>query len=411
MSMKSDVFFDLTELFIASSKFKYYGIAKVVAEIAIELSRINSGARYVIYSPGHQDFFEILPMISPSEEASEINLNIPLQTSPLWVRTSSSFFTLMVTAIFRQINLYRWKKAGMSLNGVNLSNSYLISAGRPKFIADYLNTLTKKHAGVKLVPFLHDVLPLMNYGKNKKNNFTQAFLEDNSVVINASYLITCNSYFTKIEIEKCQSMGLLPSRKIHVVQLAHECRNGNDTPSIQFPSAPYFLCVGSTIGRKNVECAIKALLELTQKGDETSQLVLAGVQRKRITKYLQSDQFAAIKERIIFINNPHQTDLVRLYKNAIALILPSKAEGWGLPAGEALWLGIPALCANIPVLKEVCGQLGLYFSPDSPKELADWMSKLLNDQDFAHSQRRLIGEHHKELRTWRNVAEDLMLIF
>jgi glycosyltransferase involved in cell wall biosynthesis len=400
-----NIFFDLTELFIASSKFKHYGIAKVVAEMAIELYRTNSGARYVIYSPGHQNFFEIFPTISPSEKAPEINLNIPSQGSPLWVRHK-----LMIGLIFRKINVYRWKKAGISLNTVSLSNSYLISAGRPKFIADYLNILTEKHVGAKLVPFLHDVLPLMDYANNKKDRFAKEFLKDNTDVINIAHFITCNSHFTKSEIEKCQSMGLLPPKKIQVVQLAHECREGNDDPNIQLPSAPYVLCVGSTRGRKNVECAINALLELTKKGEKTSQLVLAGVQRKRIINYLESAQFAAIRERIILINNPNQTDLVRLYRNALALILPSKAEGWGLPAGEALWLGTPSLCADIPVLKEVCGQLGLYFDPENPKELANWIEKLLNDQAFTCSQRELISEHHKELRTWRNVAEALYLL-
>jgi glycosyltransferase involved in cell wall biosynthesis len=163
------------------------------------------------------------------------------------------------------------------------------------------------------------------------------------------------------------------------------------------------------MGRKNVECAINALLELTQQGEKTAQLVLAGVHRKRLIKYLQLPQFDTIKERIILINNPNQTDLVRLYKNAVALILPSKAEGWGLPAGEALWIGTPSLCANVPVLNEVCGQLGLYFDPENPKELADWIEKLLLNQEFASSQRELIGKHFKELRTWRNVVEDVVL--
>ena len=46
-----NIYYDLTELFNSSSKFKYYGIARVVAEIGLELEKIAPEVRFVIYSP------------------------------------------------------------------------------------------------------------------------------------------------------------------------------------------------------------------------------------------------------------------------------------------------------------------------------------------------------------------------
>lgn len=52
-----DVFYDLSELFLNSSvRFKYYGIARTVMEVAYELTKLDGSIRYVIYSPLHRRF-------------------------------------------------------------------------------------------------------------------------------------------------------------------------------------------------------------------------------------------------------------------------------------------------------------------------------------------------------------------
>ncbi|MCX8955624.1 glycosyltransferase, partial [Ruegeria sp. NA] len=70
-------------------------------------------------------------------------------------------------------------------------------------------------------------------------------------------------------------------------------------------------------------------------GKDVPTLVLAGALRHKTSTYLQSDDCKTIREHVVFRENPNQTDLVNLYKNALALVMPSRMEGWGLPAGEA----------------------------------------------------------------------------
>ncbi|ATC64929.1 hypothetical protein CMV30_13680 [Nibricoccus aquaticus] len=44
--------------------------------------------------------------------------------------------------------------------------------------------------------------------------------------------------------------------------------------------------------------------------------------------------------------------LLKLYREARATIFPTIAEGCGLPVLESLWLGVPCVCSDLPVLRE-----------------------------------------------------------
>ena len=50
-------------------------------------------------------------------------------------------------------------------------------------------------------------------------------------------------------------------------------------------------------------------------------------------------------------------------KNALAVLMPSFAEGYGIPVVEALSLGTPVICADIPVFREISQNRALLKSP------------------------------------------------
>ncbi len=414
--MKSKIYFDLTELFTASSKFRYYGIARVVQEIALELHRIESGIRYVIYSPGHKRFFEVFPKFPESDAASNLVLGIEGHGSPIRIRQtyhSKNFLGILFERVFSRfcqlIDLYRWRKAKIVLPEVDLSGAILVAAGRPKIIVEYLDALSRLQPAVRFIPLLHDMIPLTGYGKTRPRGFAVNFLHDNQKLISQAAMVLCNSKFTQTEIERYEAIGLLPKTPpIIPIQLAHQCRRGEEITELIIPAKPYVLCVGSTIGRKNVECVFDALLALACAGKPVPNLVLAGVYRGRIKKYLEREVYSSVRDRVLFVPNPNQTDLVRLYENALALVLPSRLEGWGLPVGEALWLGTPALCADIPVLHEVAGDLGKYFPASDHLALSAHIDRIFTDVAFSTALRAKIAQEKRSLRTWRDVAQDVL---
>ncbi|MEO6966879.1 MAG: glycosyltransferase [Rhodanobacteraceae bacterium] len=83
--------------------------------------------------------------------------------------------------------------------------------------------------------------------------------------------------------------------------------------------------------------------------------------------------------------------LMRLYERCSGLLVASEGEGFGLPLIEAAQHGLPILCRDLPVFREVAGEHASYFSGYSPKELAgairDWLD--LRSRNMAPESREL----------------------
>jgi glycosyltransferase involved in cell wall biosynthesis len=88
-------------------------------------------------------------------------------------------------------------------------------------------------------------------------------------------------------------------------------------------------------------------------------------------------------------------ELAALLTGARALVLPSFAEGFGLPLAEALALGVPALCSDIAAFREVGGDVPDYIDPRHP---AGWRSAVM-DYLYEGSPRRRAQIERRTLAT------------
>ena len=412
---KRQIVYDLTEVLLASTgKLRYYGIVRTVAEIGAELYKQDSSIQFGVFSYGHCELLEISPRLRAD---GGVELNVPTGILHLRVRSYyhrksllRDLLLTLVRPIVNRRNRRIWEDIAPGMVPINMEGKTLISCGRPKLIADILYTMDRKKVSFDLVPLLHDMIPIYDF-KHQLAHFQPNFIGDNRMLVARARALLSNSNFTRQEILDFSAKGVLPpAPDIFVLPLVHECPEGTEPVEQALPEQPYILTVGSMLGRKNLDVVFEALRLLKQDGKQVPTLVLAGALRKRTNTYLQSDECRTIREHVVVRKDPNQTDLVALYKNALALVLPSRMEGWGLPAGEALWCGTPAICSTAPVLKEVCGNLGLYFDPDKEEQLADHITRLLTDPEFNRQLRARIVEHRTQLRTWADVTKDLQNI-
>lgn len=174
---------------------------------------------------------------------------------------------------------------------------------------------------------------------------------------------------------------------------------------------PYFLYVGNAYPHKNLERLIEAFSMLKQTSVEPIRLVLVGKEDyfyKRLKEAVKQLPFAS---SIIFYEKVNDVDLSLLYQHAVALVMPSLMEGFGLPAIEAMANECPVICSNIPSLREICSDVAEYFDPMDSEDMYRVLQGVLYANKSYIDGKRTLGKSRIKMFSWKKMAEQTKAIY
>lgn len=163
----------------------------------------------------------------------------------------------------------------------------------------------------------------------------------------------------------------------------------------------YFLFVGNRDGYKDFDLAIRAFARIAKENTGIClQLVGGGTltgSEKKLAAHLGVT--GAISHKSV---KPEQ--LPNVFANALALLYPTRYEGFGLPLVEAMASGVPIFASDTPINNEIASRSASYFPVGSESALAKLMSQVIvNPETF----RDKIEEGKKRALdfTWHRCAE------
>ena len=148
----------------------------------------------------------------------------------------------------------------------------------------------------------------------------------------------------------------------------------NDGPDQELSDSNYFVICGTIEPRKNHYLLLKVWRDLVgQRGPDAPKLVIVGSPGWGAEPVLQAlERCRMLHDRVILAHGLSSPALRRLIAHAKALLMPSFAEGFGLPIIEALAVGTPVIASDLPAHREIAGGLAVYRDPtDGPGWLAD----------------------------------------
>ncbi len=162
----------------------------------------------------------------------------------------------------------------------------------------------------------------------------------------------------------------------------------------------YLLFVGNRGQYKDANVLLNAFATLRAKGEDAA-LVFTGGGPFTRAEYMQHQELG-IADRVMQVSLK-DTAMSGAYGNALICVFPSRFEGFGLPALEAMACGTPALLAQGSSLPEVGGDAAKYFTPGDAKDLSASIEGLLSDEQERNHMKNA-GISRAQRFTWGTAA-------
>lgn len=144
------------------------------------------------------------------------------------------------------------------------------------------------------------------------------------------------------------------------------------------PAEPYFICIGTIEPRKNHLLLLNLWRAMADKLPAASipRLMIVGRrgwENEQVIDMLE--RCPALHGHVEELNGCSDRRMQALLRGARTLLLPSFAEGYGMPVAEALSVGVPVICSDLPALREAGGEVPDFLDPlDGPA----WTTHILD---------------------------------
>jgi glycosyltransferase involved in cell wall biosynthesis len=224
----------------------------------------------------------------------------------------------------------------------------------------------KKRLNVRFVPLVHDLIPIA-FPEYQRPNQAEIHIRRIATVTRLSDAVIVNSQATAdlLAPEMVRAAREVPILVSHL---------GFDLPDELAPTPfgiprPYFICVGTIEPRKNHLLLLKLWRKLARElGEEAPHLVIVGRRGWEIENVVDMlERCPGLHGKVHEFSEIKDSEVCGLIQGAQALLFPSFSEGFGLPLMEALALGTPVLCSEIPAFLEVGAGAPEFFDPlDGP---------------------------------------------
>lgn len=300
------------------------------------------------------------------------------------------------------------KSKGFVWHGLELTRA--VKQDRPDVFWGPVYELPRKIKGIRYVLTIHDLALLINPKWGGKIYALQLNLNVPRMARYADLILTISDSTKNDVVRICK----VPAEKVHRVYLG-----GYDDQS-HFVSPDrlaevrvkhgigerFFLFVGTVEPRKNIQSIVKAF-NLVAKTDETVELVIAGGIGWRYEGILAEIEASPARKRIKMLGYIDLQEKKILYAGAMAFVLPSHYEGFGIPVLEAMSLGTLVITARNSSLPEVGGEAALYVEDENDfAAIADLMRCVMTIPEEERQNRIRMGKKQLSRFSWEKCARE-----
>ena len=317
---------------------------------------------------------------------------------------------------FKQIRVPEKPYASASLRKANWEQ-VLIPQEIKKWKIDLMHYLYPSNPayvlGIPTIVTVHDMIPWKLPEYNARLRSKLYHMNAKRAMKKADHIITV-SEFSKQELA---DLTKIQDKNISVIPLAPPIADVEGIPIDMDLRRKFLIYVGGYDPRKNVPVLLRAYQKFIA-NYYSIDLVLVGAKNNDLERYL-TDEFTEKvankypvkpKGNIIFTEPLLDNELTALYKQAIALVHPSRYEGFNLPLVEAMQSGLPLVVSDIPVNREVAQDAAHFIDPANEDTFGIGLHEFLNNRNL----QKELAENAKrraEDFSWEKTAQQTLDVY
>ena len=261
-------------------------------------------------------------------------------------------------------NLSRLNCVGRNRIYLNIGHTGLNSVGFRDWV---------RRAGVRPIYLVHDLIPITHpefcrAGESEKHR------ERMRTILTTAVGVIGNSQATLDELAGFANEEGLPVPPGLAAWLGSDALP--KPAESQVPDRPTFVILGTIEGRKNHLMLLGIWSRLIDRlGSAAPRLLVIGQRGWEADAVFDMlDRNDKLRGHVVELNHCSDEALVQHLSSARALLFPSVVEGFGLPLVEALRMGIPVIASDVPVFREIGGDIPTYLDP---RDEAGWESAIV----------------------------------
>jgi glycosyltransferase involved in cell wall biosynthesis len=300
--------------------------------------------------------------------------------------------------VVRLLDLYASLLMGHWRAGFQLRRRFREHRAPPIFLVVSHHHLARDHTmrsirrffGARCVCFLHDLIPI-DYPEYVQPGKAQRHRRLTETITDCFDAVIVNSASTAESFRHFLSSDTSPRPRAANVHVALPGVRAFPRPKSlpEMPrgahSVPYFIVLGTIEPKKNHLLLLNLWIRLAATLATPPRLLVIGArgwENEQVVDMLErSHRLRGLVEEH---NRLDDAAVGALLSQARALLVPSFVEGFGLPLAEALASGVPVICSDIPVFREVGRDVPDYVDP---LDLLAWRDAIV-DYSLPDSERR-----------------------
>lgn len=304
--------------------------------------------------------------------------------------------------------LFQWLLAPSGLLNVAIPMAKALLSGRLAQRIDGCFLFNTGHSGLELTAYpgmlrkqkvkplfvVHDLIPITHPEYCRAGERERHVVRMKNVLGLASGVIT-NSQATLNDLTSFADSAGHPMPPAVAALLAPGM--SGISPGSRPLEQPYFVILSTIEPRKNHWLLLHLWRGMVEHLGETApRLVVIGQRGWECENVVDLlERCERLKGFVIEKSNCPDAELVTYLSHAQALLFPSFAEGYGIPLVEALALGVPVIASDLPVFREVAGEIPEYVDPLDGKR---WDELIL---EYAKPDSRLRGAQMERVRGFK----------